>query len=69
MRELTRMQVPLPRPYTKRRTKRWDELQPGDSVIIDEEGSSALRSFIERRGWTAVQQKQPDGKVQIWRQA
>lgn len=61
------MTMPAPRVYTKRRTKRWDDLKPGESVIIDEAGVSALRSFMDRHGWKAVQKKQESGKVRIWR--
>lgn len=60
---------PTPRKWTRRLTKRWEELAVNDSVIIDRTGAQSLRAFLQRRGFRCVQKRQESGKVRVWRVA
>lgn len=63
---------PPPRKWTRRLTKKWEELAVNDSVIIDRTGAQSLRAYLQRKGFKCVQkkiEKRTDDKVRVWRVA
>lgn len=63
--------VPMPpqTEYRGRLTEELRSLKPGQSVLVDRPTASALINWLKRRGMKAIQRKEEDGSIRVWRSA
>ncbi len=73
MSEILIDKVPVPPPPARKREKRLtDELKAlpvGGSFVGDAATASCYIAFARHHKFTAAQEKQPDGRVRVWRTA